>query len=81
MVEEYGFKYMCKRLHPQLHVPSRHTIRRDCMKMYLDEKVRLKPFLKLNYVRACIIIDYWTSVQNLNYITLTLHCIDNDWNL
>ena len=78
VVEGYGFKHMCKRLNPQFHVPSRHTIRRDCMKIYLEEKVRLKALLKSDCVRACITTDCWTSVQNLNYMALTIHFIDND---
>ena len=78
VVEGYGFKYMCKRLQPQLLVPSRHTIRRDCMKMYSEEKVRLKALLKSDCVRACITTDCWTSVQNLNYMALTIYFIDND---
>ena len=44
VVEGFGFKYMCKRLQPQLHVPSRFTVARDCYQLYLNEKLRLNLF-------------------------------------
>lgn len=29
----------------------------------------------------CLITDCWTYIQNLNYLTLTAHFVDNDWKL
>jgi hypothetical protein len=31
--------------------------------------------------RICFTTDTWTSVQNPNYMCVTCHFIDGDWNL
>ena len=54
---------------------------RDCCQLYLDEKLKLRNFFRSNTTRVCLTIDYWTSVQNLNYMTLTAHFVDNEWKL
>jgi hypothetical protein len=78
-VEGEGFKYFCSRMQPQFSIPSRRTIARDCYKLYLEEKVKLKAFFKSDCSRVAITTDCWTSVQNLNYLTLTAHFIDREW--
>ncbi|XP_058742086.1 zinc finger BED domain-containing protein RICESLEEPER 2-like [Vicia villosa] len=77
--EGEGFKYFCYQMQPQFTIPSRRTIARDCFQIYLDEKVRLKALFKSDCNRVAITTDCWTSVQNLNYLTLTAHFIDKDW--
>ncbi|KAK7280163.1 hypothetical protein RJT34_25225 [Clitoria ternatea] len=79
VVEGLGFKHLCKQLQPQFDPPSRHTIARDCFQVYLDEKIRLKALFKSDCHRVALTTDCWTSVQNLNYLTLTAHFIDNEW--
>ncbi|XP_058741187.1 zinc finger BED domain-containing protein RICESLEEPER 2-like [Vicia villosa] len=78
-VEGEGFKYFCYQMQPQFTIPSRRTIARDCFQIYLDEKVRLKALFGSDCSRVAITTDCWTSVQNLNYLTLTAHFIDRDW--
>ncbi|XP_058774942.1 zinc finger BED domain-containing protein RICESLEEPER 2-like [Vicia villosa] len=78
-VEGEGFKYFCYQMQPQFTIPSRRAIARDCFQIYLDEKVRLKALFKSDCNRVAITTDCWTSVQNLNYLTLTAHFIDKDW--
>ncbi|XP_058749703.1 zinc finger BED domain-containing protein RICESLEEPER 2-like isoform X2 [Vicia villosa] len=78
-VEGEGFKYFCNQMQPQFTIPSRRTIARDCFQIYLDEKVRLRALFKSDCSRVAITTDCWTSVQNLNYLTLTAHFIDRDW--
>nr|XP_027186640.1 zinc finger BED domain-containing protein RICESLEEPER 2-like [Cicer arietinum]XP_027186641.1 zinc finger BED domain-containing protein RICESLEEPER 2-like [Cicer arietinum] len=79
-IEGEGFKYLCKTLQPQFTIPSRRTIARDCFQLYLDEKLKLKAFFKSDCNRVALTIDCWTSIQNLNYLTLTSHFVDNEWN-
>ncbi|XP_058726692.1 zinc finger BED domain-containing protein RICESLEEPER 2-like [Vicia villosa] len=78
-VEGEGFEYFCNQMQPQFTIPSRRTIARDCFQIYLDEKVRLRVLFKSDCSRVAITTDCWTSVQNLNYLTLTTHFIDSDW--
>lgn len=79
VVEGEGFKHLCRQLQPHFTIPSRYTIGRDCFQLYLDEKIRLKAFFKSNCSRVALTSDCWTSIQNLNYLTLTAHFIDNEW--
>jgi hypothetical protein len=78
-VEGEGFKYFCSRMQPQFSIPSRRTIARDCYKLYLEEKVKLKAFFNSDCSRVAITTDCWTSFQNLNYLTFTAHFIDREW--
>ncbi|KAK2450307.1 zinc finger BED domain-containing protein DAYSLEEPER [Trifolium repens] len=80
VVEGEGFKNLLRTLQPQFVVPSRHTIPRDCFKLYQEEKTSLREFLRSNCTRVALTTDCWTSVQNLGYLVLTAHFIDNDWN-
>ncbi|KAI4350264.1 hypothetical protein L6164_004735 [Bauhinia variegata] len=79
IVEDHGFISFCAKMQPQFVLPSRYTVARDCYQLYLDEKLRLKSLLKSDFVRVALTIDCWTSIQNLNYLTVTAHFIDNDW--
>jgi len=66
-------------MQPRFDIPSRFTIMRDCLKLYVEEKDRLRTALRGQ--RLCLTTDTWTSIQNINYMCLTAHWIDNDWNL
>ncbi|XP_071914073.1 zinc finger BED domain-containing protein RICESLEEPER 2-like [Coffea arabica] len=80
-VEGRGFQYMMRTACPSFKIPSRWTISRDCYRLYLDEKTKLKQLLKNNSGRICLTTDSWTSIQRINYMCLTAHFIDNDWKL
>ena len=43
------------------------------------EREKLREALKGR--KVCLTTDTWTSIQNLNYMSLTCHFIDDDWNL
>jgi hypothetical protein len=79
VVEGEGFKLLCKQLQPLLTIPSRRTVARDCFQLFVDEKLRLKEYFKSDCCRVALTTDCWTSVQNLSYMTLTAHFINNDW--
>ena len=78
LVEGQGFKRFMRVVQPRwLKIPSRITVAKDCWSIYLNEKKVLKNALKGQ--RICLTTDTWTSLQNLNYMCLTAHYIDNDW--
>ena len=66
-------------LEPRLSIPSRLTISRDIIQLYLDEKEKLKKVLKNE--RISFTTDTWTSIQNINYMCITAHWIDREWKL
>ena len=81
-VEGYGFQRYSTTLQPKLRIrdiPSRQTVARDVIGIYGVEKEKLRGALKGR--RVCLTTDTWTSIQNLCYMSLTGHFIDDDWKL
>jgi hypothetical protein len=78
-VEGKGFRLFSRTMQPRFDIPSRFTIMRDCLKLYVEEKERLRTALRGQ--RLCLTTDTWTSIENINYMSLTAHWIDNEWNL
>ncbi|XP_050920374.1 zinc finger BED domain-containing protein RICESLEEPER 2-like [Lathyrus oleraceus] len=66
-------------MQPQFTIPFRRTVSRDCFQVHLDEKQKLKAFFKSDCNKVALTTDCWTSIQNLNYLTLTAHFVDNEW--
>ncbi|XP_070025760.1 zinc finger BED domain-containing protein RICESLEEPER 1-like [Nicotiana sylvestris] len=80
-VEKDGFRDFVRALQPLFHIPSRTTMTRDCFEIYHDEKLALKSIFKESKQRICITTDTWTSIQRINYMCVTAHYIDKNWNL
>ncbi|KAL5786985.1 hypothetical protein ACOSP7_003934 [Xanthoceras sorbifolium] len=80
-VENRGFRRLCSLLCPTFEVPSRIPIVRDLYRLYINEKVILKKWLKESKVGVSLTTDTWTSIQNINYMVVTAHFIDSDWQL
>jgi hypothetical protein len=75
-VEGKGFRLFSRTMQPRFDIPSRFTIMRDCLKLYVEKKERLRTALRGQ--RLCLTTDTWTSIQNINYMSLTAHWIDNE---
>ena len=77
-----GFKKFVDKLtcgnHTRFVVPSRFTVARDVLKLYVNEKNRLRDMFVKNKYRVSLTTDCWTSGQNINYMVLTAHFIDSD---
>ncbi|CAJ2660805.1 unnamed protein product [Trifolium pratense] len=80
-VENEFFINFVKVLQPRFDIPSRTTLRRAIWSLFDGERERLKQFISKHCGRVCLTTDTWTSVQNLNYMSLTAHFIDKKWNL
>ena len=66
---------------PRFKISSRWTVNKDCISLYLEERLKLKNFLKEHYQRVNLTTDSWTSIQRLNYICISAHFIDDEWKL
>lgn len=77
-VECEGFLQSMATVEPRFPIPDHVTVAKDCIKLYLREKEELKQMLAGR--RVCLTTDRWTSLQNLDYLCLTAHFIDSDWN-
>ncbi|KAK9676042.1 hypothetical protein RND81_11G049800 [Saponaria officinalis] len=80
-VEKDGFRHLMSVACPKFHIPSRTTVARDCLSLYLDEKQTLKEMFNKSCQRICVTTDTWTTIQRINYMCLTAHFIDNEWKL
>ncbi|KAB1221208.1 putative AC transposase [Morella rubra] len=76
VVQKHGFRALIHYLEPRFKMPSRITIMRLCMKLYLKEKEKLKHLIQSNGYRVSFTTDTWTSIQNFNYMCVTGHFID-----
>lgn len=77
-MEREGFLEFMATVEPRFPIQDHVTVAKDCIKLYLREKEELKQMLAGR--RVCLTIDRWTSLQNLDYLCLTAHFIDSDWN-
>jgi hypothetical protein len=80
-VEGVGFKGFISCAQSRLKIPSRVTIARYCMQLYKEEKVILRSLLSLNHQIVSLTTDTRTSIQNMNYMCVTGHFIDEKWEL
>jgi hypothetical protein len=70
-----------KTVEPRFLIPSRYTVMKDCIKLFMSEKEKLREMFLRTGACVCLTTDCWTSVQNLNYMCVTTQFIDSDWNL
>ncbi|XP_062145383.1 zinc finger BED domain-containing protein RICESLEEPER 1-like [Alnus glutinosa] len=80
-VEGEGLQNFMKTVEPRYSIPSRYTMMRDWVRLYMSKKEKLRAMFLTSDIRVCLTTDSWTSVQNLNYMCITAHFIDNNWNL
>ncbi|KAK2653287.1 hypothetical protein Ddye_013143 [Dipteronia dyeriana] len=80
-VEKRGFRKFCRVGMPRFDVPSRRTIVRDILQLYIDMKTSLMRQFKESKVRVCLTTNTWTSIQNINYMVVIAHFVDEQWYL
>ncbi|CAH9137454.1 unnamed protein product [Cuscuta epithymum] len=74
--------YACGSLNPQFRGYSRKTVKKEIIKLYKAEKARLQIFFANFDGRVTIYSDIWEDdFHHLNYLGLTAHYIDEDWNM
>lgn len=79
-IERPGFKHFCSVAVPKWKpLPCRKVIVKNFLAMYASKKEELK--MELGNHCVCLTTDTWTSVQNINYMVLTAHFIDNGWKM
>ncbi|CAJ2643835.1 unnamed protein product [Trifolium pratense] len=80
-VENEGFRYFMSVTQPRLVIPGRMAIARDCLNLYTSEKHKLRNVFTKTNQSVSLTTDAWTSVQNINYMVLTAHFIDENWKM
>jgi hypothetical protein len=77
-VEGEGFHDFMKTVESRFKIHFRYTVMKDCMKIFISEKEKLREMFLTAGVQVYLTTDTWTSVQNLNYMCVTCHFIDSD---
>ncbi|KAF7810485.1 zinc finger BED domain-containing protein RICESLEEPER 2-like [Senna tora] len=80
-VEHEGFRDLVNFLNSKAHSISRNTLKAYVLKLYSKEKDHLKHSLSLIPRRISITSDLWSSISTDEYMVVTAHCIDDEWNL
>ncbi|CAM8979771.1 unnamed protein product [Rhodiola kirilowii] len=78
-VEGVGFVNLLHGLQPRFKIPDRKKVARGVWELYMLEKGKIKSVICDKRVR--ITTDTWTSIQNINYMVITAHFVDDSWNL
>ena len=81
IVEWKVFREYQKFLNDECIFVTRNTISKDVLKVYGDEKLKLKSQLAQIPGRVCLTSDCWTACTNEGYISLTAHYVDLNWKL
>lgn len=81
IVKGEGFKYFLSIACPRFSLPSRWTIRKDCLDLFNSMKSVMKNCFEKDISRVCLTTDTWTSLQKISYMVLTAHWVDDEWRL
>ncbi|KNA03227.1 hypothetical protein SOVF_211200, partial [Spinacia oleracea] len=82
IVEEPGFKNMFSAACPNYKVLSRHTLRKDALKHYDEERQIVELDMQNAPGRISFTSDNWRNDSTQDeYICITAHWIDNNWKL
>ena len=57
IVEGEGFRQFCQVLQPKFPPPSRMTVARDILELFVEERAKLKTELKKNCQKLCLTTD------------------------
>ena len=78
-VEHPAFVALLKDLQPRFIIPSRKKVAKGVWELFLMEKAKILSVI--GDLRVSITTNTWTSIQNINYMVVTAHFLDNDWTL
>lgn len=79
IVQHEGFIELMNEAQPLFKMPSRWTVARDCISIYKEEAMKLKECMSSQ--RLSFTTDTWTSIQNINYMSLSTHWVNDDWKI
>ncbi|XP_026430913.1 zinc finger BED domain-containing protein RICESLEEPER 2-like [Papaver somniferum] len=81
LVEWKEFRDICAYLNEDAKPIARNTGKADIVKKHNARKEVIRNILTLAPCRMCLTSDMWTSVTTTGYISLTVHFLDQNWEL
>jgi hypothetical protein len=79
--DDPAWKEMINYCQPSFHAVGRQTVRADCMMLYEEEKLQLQDKITKLKSHVSLTADLWSSNQNLGYLGVTTHYIDEEFEL
>jgi hypothetical protein len=67
-VEGEGFQEFMHTVEPRFLIPSCYTVMKNCVKLFMFEKEKLRAMFLTTGIWVCLTTNSWTSVQNFNYM-------------
>ncbi|KAM0063229.1 putative transcription factor/ chromatin remodeling BED-type(Zn) family [Helianthus debilis subsp. tardiflorus] len=81
MVEHVGFKIFVKNLQPMFEVVTTGAIESDCLTIYAKERQKVFDVVRNLHGRISLAVGFWSSPENVDYLSLTANYIDDNWKL
>ncbi|KAI5446622.1 hypothetical protein KIW84_014457, partial [Lathyrus oleraceus] len=80
-VEHEGIVDLLCFLHPDVKSISRNIAKSDVLKLYRKEKEKLKSYLQSIPGKICLTSDLWSAINTNQYMVLTAHFVNRNWEL
>lgn len=81
MVDHVGFKVFVKNLQPLFEVVPNTGVEYSCLEIYRNEKQKVYEMVTNFHGRINISVEMWSSAENVEYLCLTAHYIDEEWKM
>jgi len=81
IVESKSFRTLLSGINKSYTVPNRKTIKNYIENIWLNERDKKKKELNDNVSKIALTIDLWTSLNNISFLGISYHYIDNNWSL
>ncbi|KAJ3684541.1 hypothetical protein LUZ61_013705 [Rhynchospora tenuis] len=79
-VEYAWFNHLMKYNNHMFQRVSRHTIKKECIKVFESERDKMKKIFR-DISKISLTSDCWTSNTSVGYMSLTAHYVDANWKL
>ncbi|KAJ1266108.1 hypothetical protein BS78_08G125900 [Paspalum vaginatum] len=79
--EDPCWKEMINYCQPSFRIVGRQSVRGDCLLLYEEEKLILVDKIAKQKSHVSLTADLWSSNQNLGYLGVTAHFIDEEFEL
>jgi len=81
LVENQSFQKFISIIQPRYKLPSRHTLKEMILSKFKTAREKIIDYLQLSSSKISFTIDMWTSISALGILAITIHFINENWQL
>lgn len=81
MVDHVGFQVFVKNLQPMFEVVPSSDVQYSCLEIYGKERQKVFELVNRFHGGINLSVETWSSQENVEYLCLTAHYIDEEWRL